>query len=132
VITHIGNVTVFVSDQDRALDFYVNKLGLEKRRDEAMGPPGAPRWVEVAPAGAKTVLVLYKPTEQMPGASSYERALSSIGTFAPFILEVDDMVATHRAFSAAGVQFEDPPAQQPWGWWATVKDPDGNVIGLHA
>jgi predicted enzyme related to lactoylglutathione lyase len=46
-------------------------------------------------------------------------------------LNVDDMNATYRELSARGVEFPDPPAQQPWGWWATVKDPDGNVIGLH-
>ena len=130
MITHVGTVSVFVSDQDQALGFYVGKLGFEKRRDEPMGP-GAPRWIEVAPRGARTAIVLYQPTEGMPGASSYERARSSIGTFTTFVLNVDDMNATYRELSARGVEFPDPPAQQPWGWWATVKDPDGNVIGLH-
>jgi predicted enzyme related to lactoylglutathione lyase len=131
MITHVGTVSIFVSDQDRARAFYVDKLGMAVQRDDPMGPPGSPRWLQVAPHGAKTALVLYKPTEGMPGASTYERAMSSIGTFAPFILEVDDMAATHRELSARGVEFVDPPSQQPWGWWATIKDPDGNSIGLH-
>lgn len=130
MITHVASVSIFVSDQDRAVDFYVNKLGFEKRADQEMGP-GAPRWIEVAPPGATTGIVLYKPTEEMPGASSFERAVSSIGTFANFVLEVGDMEATHRELSARGVEFPDPPAEQFWGWWATVKDPDGNTLGLH-
>jgi lactoylglutathione lyase len=131
MITHVGTVSIFVSDQDRARQFYVDKLGFELQRDDPMGPPGSPRWLQVAPPGAHTALVLYKPTEEMPGASTYERALSSIGTFAPFVLEVDDMITTHRQLSARGVDFADPPAEQPWGWWATIRDPDGNTIGLH-
>jgi predicted enzyme related to lactoylglutathione lyase len=132
MITHVGTVSIFVSDQDRAREFYVGKLGFELQRDDPMGPPGSPRWLQVAPPGAQTAIVLYKPSEGTPGASTYERALSNIGTFASFVLEVDDMAATHRELSARGVEFGDPPSQQPWGWWATVKDPDGNTIGLHA
>jgi len=130
VITHIASTSVYVSDQDRALDFYTKQLGFETRSDQAMGP-NAPRWIEVAPPGAQTRLVLYKPTPEMPGASTYEDALAQIGKFVNFIFEVDDMQATHAELSARGVEFADPPAQQFWGWWATIKDPDGNVIGLH-
>ncbi len=131
MITHVNTISVFVSDQDRALAFYVGKLGFEKRNDRPMGPPGAPRWIEVVPKGAQTALLLYKPTEQMPGADSYERARSSIGTFTPFILNVKDINATWKELSARGVEFPDPPKKQPYGWWATIKDPDGNTIGLH-
>ncbi len=130
MITHASTITVYVRDQDRALEFYVGKLGFEKRRDDPMGP-GGPRWIEVAPRGAQTALVLYAPTEAMPGADSYERALSSIGTFAPFVLNVDDMEKTHRELSARGVEFDDPPRKEPYGWWAAIRDADGNVIGLH-
>jgi predicted enzyme related to lactoylglutathione lyase len=41
------------------------------------------------------------------------------------------MQATYAELTARGVEFVDKPAQQPWGWWATLKDPDGNIIGLH-
>jgi lactoylglutathione lyase len=131
MITHAGSVTIFVTDQDRALEFYVGKLGFEKRTDNPMGP-GAPRWIEVAPKGAQTAFVLYKPTKEMPGASSYGLAISLIGTFAAFVLNVDDMEATHKELSRRGVQFQDEPVKQPYGWWATIKDPDGNILGLHS
>jgi predicted enzyme related to lactoylglutathione lyase len=67
----------------------------------------------------------------MPGASTYEDARAQIGKFCNFIFEVDNMEATHRALSGRGVEFVDAPSQQFWGWWATVKDPDGNTFGLH-
>jgi predicted enzyme related to lactoylglutathione lyase len=130
MITHIGSTTVYVSDQDKALNFYVQKLGFDKRRDEPMGPDG-PRWIEVAPPRGQTALVLYKPTEGMSGAISYEVALSQIGTFTTFILNVDDMQATYQLLRDKGVEFVELPTEQLWGWWATIKDPDGNIIGLH-
>jgi catechol 2,3-dioxygenase-like lactoylglutathione lyase family enzyme len=55
-ITEIGTVIVPVSDQDRALEFYLGKLGFEKRLDVPFGPGG--RWVEVAPSGAATTIAL--------------------------------------------------------------------------
>src|SRR5689334_11269149 len=58
MITHVQSVTVFVSDQDKAIDFYVNKLGFELRSDTAMGENM--RWVTVAPPGAPTEIVLAK------------------------------------------------------------------------
>lgn len=42
------------------------------------------------------------------------------------------MDATYRELTARGVEFADAPAKQDWGWWATIKDPDGNLLGLHA
>jgi len=131
MITHIGSTTVFVSDQDRAVEFYVDKLGFEKRSDQHMGPD-QPRWIEVAPPGSQTALVLYKPSKEMPGADTYEKALSFIGQFSPFIFNVDDMEKTYQELNGRGVDFQDKPQQMPWGWWATVKDPDGNTIGLHS
>ena len=131
MITHVKNTTIYVSDQDRALAFYLDKLGFEKRMDAPMGPPGAPRWIEVAPPGGQTSLVLYAPTPEMPGASSYEQAKAQIGTFAPFIFNVDSVRGTFEQLKARGVEFADEPSENPWGWWATLKDPDGNTIGMH-
>ncbi len=130
MITHIGTTSIYVRDQDRAVDFYVGKLGFEKRLDQPMGPD-APRWIEVAPPGSQTRLVLFKSTPESPGATSHEQAEALIGTMAPFIFEVDDMERTHQELSAKGVEFQDQPSQEFWGWWATIKDPDDNIIGLH-
>ncbi|MBC8171722.1 MAG: VOC family protein, partial [Anaerolineae bacterium] len=61
MIKMVGTVSVFVSDQDRAKDFYVNKLGMELHRDSPLYPGATTRWVSVAPAGAQTEIVLYLP-----------------------------------------------------------------------
>ena len=58
-IARAGTVGVYVSDQARALNFYVNKLGFEKRLDEPMKPEA--RWIEVAQTGAETRLALFTP-----------------------------------------------------------------------
>jgi lactoylglutathione lyase len=127
MISRIQSVTIYVSDQDSAKAFYTQKLGFKERMDAPMGLDS--RWVELAPGSGETSLVLAKPVEAMPG---YSLAKSMIGTWATFIFAVDDINATYQELSARGVEFQDPPSQQPWGWWATIKDPDGNVIGLHS
>ena len=73
--------------------------------------------------------MLAKPAPDMP---DYEFTKTLVGRFATFILEVEDMEGTHKALVAKGVEFLDQPVKQDWGWWATLKDPDGNTIGLHA
>jgi predicted enzyme related to lactoylglutathione lyase len=127
VITRINTVSVFVTDQDRSRDFYANQLGFEVLMD---APMGQGRWIQLAPKGAQTSLVLMKPTEDMP-ADVHAKSKSLIGGFTNFIFAVDDIQATYNDLSARGVEFADKPAQQPWGWWAAIKDPDGNIIGLH-
>lgn len=118
MITKASTVGIYVSDQDRALDFYVNKLGFERLIDEPMGS-GA-RWIEVAPAGAQTHLVLFTP----PGQED------RISTFSNVVFACDDMKRTHAELSSRGVQFSQEPSEQPWGIWAQFKDPDGNEFGI--
>jgi lactoylglutathione lyase len=121
VIQYIDVVTVHVSDQDRALDFYVNKLGLEKRADNAFGP--GLRWVEVAPPGSRTRITLAKGFADDAGAG--------IGTFTGFVFGTDDVQATYQELSARGVTFTEPPTKQDWGMvQAQFQDPDGNGFVL--
>jgi lactoylglutathione lyase len=127
MITRIQSVTIYVSDQDKAKAFYTQKLGFAERMDAPMGPES--RWVELAPGNGETSLVLMKPVAGTPG---YDLAKSMVGSWATFIFAVDDIQATYQALTARGVEFEDAPSRQDWGWWATLKDPDGNVIGLHS
>ncbi|WP_344234053.1 glyoxalase superfamily protein [Kribbella hippodromi] len=109
-INTVKTVTVFVSDQDRAREFYVGALGLEVKVDQTFGDN---RWLEVgAPTG--TTLVLHKP---FPGAS----AGGGQGT----IVATDDLDADIARLQAAGVIVEGPN-EMPWGKQATFADPDGN------
>ena len=63
-ITDVRTVGIPVSDQDRAIDFYVGTLGFEKRLDVDMG--GGRRWIEVAPAGAAVSIALVHAHEGLP------------------------------------------------------------------
>ena len=113
-ITKARVIGVYVSDQDRALDFYVNTLGFEKRRDEPMGPDA--RWIEVAPAGAETVLVPFTP----PGLED------RIGTFSGVVFECDDIRTTYEELRDRGVEFTEEPTLQSWGGiQAQFKEQDG-------
>jgi catechol 2,3-dioxygenase-like lactoylglutathione lyase family enzyme len=74
-ITQVGTVMVPVSDQDAAIQFYVEKLGFEKRNDTPFG--NGDRWVEVAPAGATTTVALVMPREGEAAGIESRVALSS-------------------------------------------------------
>lgn len=119
---YISVVTVLVKDVDRAIDFYTQKLGWEKTMDVPMGEDS--RWVTVAPAGERTSFTL---STGFPG-----RSADDAGGFSGTIIEVDDVFKTHEQLSKRGVEFEDAPAMQPWGGWATFKDSEGNIHGLHS
>ncbi len=129
MLTNIGTITVQVTDQDKALAFYTQKLGFEVRSDQPMGP--GQRWIEVAPPGAQTRILLYKATAEAPGADSYEAAQASIGKSTGMVLAVDDIVATFAQLKANGVTIMEEPQQQPWGWWGVFADQDGNTYGVH-
>jgi lactoylglutathione lyase len=120
MITHVGITTVYVSDQEKALDFYTNTLGFEVRADDAMGDM---RWIQVAPKGAATSIVLAHGF----GGWSAEK----VGQFTGIGLEANDIEATYRELSARGVTFTETPNKQPWGMQAQFVDQDGNgyVLG---
>jgi catechol 2,3-dioxygenase-like lactoylglutathione lyase family enzyme len=110
-ITGVGTVGVPVTDQDRAVEFYVGQLGFEKRRDL---PFGDGRWIEVAPPGAATTI-----------------ALVPAGVPAGIRLMTEDAGSAHAELRSRGVdtdpevlRFPDAPAM------FAVRDPDGNALIL--
>ena len=120
-ITRLYSADIYVNDLNRAVDFYVDKLGFEKRVDEPVDEEGH-RWVEVAPKGSETALIL----SHGFGSWSPEK----VGGWSRKIFAVDDMADTVEALEAEGVAFEDEPEEFPYGVYAQVRDPDGNVFGL--
>lgn len=105
-----------VTDQDRAKDFYVGVLGLDLMRDNPMGPDQ--RWVEVAPKGAATGIALVTWFPTMPAGSSKG-----------LVLQTSDIDGDIESLRTAGVAV-DGPQEAPWGRFATFDDPDGNGIVL--
>ena len=102
---------IAINDQDRAVDFYVGKLGFEKRRDAPFGP--GRRWVEVAPPGAATTI-----------------ALVPAGTPAGIRLATGDADADHADLRARGVDADEEVLRMGPGVppMFTVRDPDGNTL----
>jgi catechol 2,3-dioxygenase-like lactoylglutathione lyase family enzyme len=119
MFSHIHNVTIVTSDQDAALDFYVNTLGFEKVMDVQMGPQM--RWLTVTPPGATTQLAL--------GHTSWfeESTSPQMGGRTGISLATSDMDAMYQTLKGRGVKFEGEPEVMPWGdKGVTFSDPDGN------
>jgi catechol 2,3-dioxygenase-like lactoylglutathione lyase family enzyme len=115
-ISHLGTVIVPVSDQDRAIEFYTEKLGFEKRADTPFG--GGNRWVEVAPAGATTTIALMPPREGDP-----------VGVETRVAFNTDDADADHASLRAQGVDVDDEVMRMgdPVPPMFFFRDQDGNT-----
>jgi catechol 2,3-dioxygenase-like lactoylglutathione lyase family enzyme len=116
-IQNVTVVSVPVSDQERAKEFYVDTLGLALVRDDDTVP--GIRWIQVAPRGGGTALTLVNWFEQMPAGSVQGLVLTS-----------DDLQGDYQKLSANGVAFDGPPEQRPWATEAVFHDPDGNMLVL--
>lgn len=117
-IKQIGTVVVPVADQERALHFYIGKLGLEKSTDVPMGDQY--RWLEVSPGGAATTIAIVPPPPGKPGPG-VETGIS---------LQTADIDAYHALLKERGVdvdpevtRYGDPVPPMFW-----LRDPDGNTL----
>ena len=123
MIEDIPLVGVFVNDQEAALDFYTDKLGLELIQDEPYGE-GA-RWITVSPKGARTRIVLKKAEKE------YEKVLVGRSDGAPILtLGTDDIHAAYERLRERGVRFLGEPYRYPWGIGALLLDQDGSPLLL--
>ena len=111
--------SVLVSDQERALDFYTNVLGLEKRTENPT--PDGPRFLTVGVKGDEFQLVLWPGT---PG-----QAALAMGSPPPSVtIETDDCHKTVEELKSRGVEFLSDVVEFPWGYVAQFQDPDGNRL----
>jgi uncharacterized glyoxalase superfamily protein PhnB len=120
-LKQITMVTIPVTDQDKAMDFYVNGLGFTVKFDFVMdertaGEAGAgARWLMLAPpgGGADITLVTWFRDSTPPGSAKLSMAC-------------DDIDQTHADLIARGITPNNEPQDAPWGRWFGVDDPDGN------
>ena len=115
---YFSSVAVVVSDRKKATDWYTKTLGLDVI-DEM------DHWVTVGRKGRPGVLHLCQSTEYDPSAK-LEPGNSGIA----FRLPGKDFAAACETLHANGVEFSHPAEKADWGWWAMVKDPDGNEHAL--
>jgi|SRR5437660_5219322 len=118
VIEYARTVAVYVADQERALRFFTEQLGFELKADRPMGPDT--RWIEVAPPGAQSHLVIYPRALMKDWA---ERKAS-------IVFKCADTKAAAAELEARNVRIVMPPTDMPWGTFASFEDPDGNQFLL--
>lgn len=120
MIQKLNYATLFVRDQEKALDFYVNALGFQKRSDNTAY--GA-RFLLVGLEGQEVGIVLWKGTPTRPPDAPMG------GSGGAWTFETDDLQKTFEQLKAQGVKLEQPePAETPFGRYAIVTDPDGNRL----
>ena len=120
MFTKIGTVTVGVSDQDKALDVYVHKLGFEKVNDQPMSE--TERWLALALPGTQTPIIL-----GLRGQSA-----SDTTGMTGFVLSTDNSEETCATLTARGVRLTQELTTPPWGKWAQFSDLDDNAFGIWA
>ena len=118
MIKQLATVGVYVEDQPAAEKFWTEKLGFEVKNKKEMG--NGLYWLEVAPPGAQTALVLF-PKKLMP---NYAELKPSI------VFNTTDIETTCATLKERGVAFKDELANLGWGKFASFLDPDGNEFGL--
>jgi len=114
MIKQIKFVSIPVADQNRALDFYTEKLGFTIITDQPFDKKQ--RWIELRVPKAETRVVLFTP----------EGDEKRIGSFMNMSYACDDIDKTYAELKKRGVEFEGPPEKQPWGTYAMFKDSEGN------
>ncbi|HYM40805.1 MAG TPA: VOC family protein [Thermoplasmata archaeon] len=119
-------MTIVVKDQDKALDFYTEKMGFEKKADYIQ--PGHPRYLTVSPKGQDIEMVLW-PAGAEADRMPVSHTQPGIGTRT--VLQVEDCGKTFDQLKKRGVRFKSPePMEEAWGYAADLTDPDGNPFTI--
>ena len=112
--------TLVVPDYDRAIDFYVRRLGFALIEDTALGD--GKRWVVVRPGAAGSGLLLALAADAAQSAAIGKQT----GGRVAFFLETDDIAADHARFSANGVRFLEAIRHESYGDVVVFEDVFGN------
>lgn len=132
-MVRIGSAQLWVHDQDEALAFYTQKLGMEVHADVTVPEMGNFRWLAVGPPGQDVSIVLMAiPGEPVMDDATQEdvRALVAKGFAGAVFLMSDDVRADYEALKARGLEFVEPPQEQPYGIDCSFRDPSGNNFRL--
>jgi catechol 2,3-dioxygenase-like lactoylglutathione lyase family enzyme len=134
MLKKLTNVTVWVHDQDEALAFYTEKLGLELRDDVTLPELGGFRWLTVGFPGQDDVAIALM---AVPGPPVFEaetaeqlKALVSKGVAGGLFFSADDVRASYEELRSRGVEFSQEPTEQPYGIDAGFRDPSGNQMRM--
>lgn len=123
MLTKLAVVTILVRDQDEALQFYTEKLGLEKMDDMNFGEGN--RWLTVTAAGQKELQIFLQKADSF-GVDLMDR----VGRAPAWAFNTDNCRETYETLKARGVKFVSEPKEQPWGIEATFEDLYGNKFSI--
>lgn len=132
MIKKLSHATIYVTNQDEAYKFYVEKLGFEVRTDATM--EGGFRWLTVGPKDQPEIeLVLMEPKGGMmldEESAKQLRALVEKGAMGTGVFDTDDCQSTYEELKSRGVEFLSPPTDRFYGIEALFKDNSGNWFSL--
>jgi catechol 2,3-dioxygenase-like lactoylglutathione lyase family enzyme len=130
----LADIQLWVHDQNEALAFYTQKLGMEVRADVTFAEMGDFRWLAVGPIGEPDVAIVLMsfpgPPVMDPRAAERVQALMSSGFAGTIVLATDDCHAAYEELKARGVEFIEPPQESHHGVDSSFRDPSGNHIRL--
>ena len=131
MITQMSHATIYVENQDSALEFYTKKLGFEVRTDAQLE---GFRWLTVGPKDQKDleiVLMELTPSPMMDEATvATMKTLLAKGALGSGVFKTNDCHATYKELKERGVEFIGEPAERPYGVEAIMKDDSGNWFSL--
>jgi catechol 2,3-dioxygenase-like lactoylglutathione lyase family enzyme len=130
MITKLNVASIFVLDKDEALDFYVNKLGLEKGHDVRQG---SYRWLTVRVPGNGTEISLEQPGSPLhdDATAAQLRELITKGAMSSLVFNTDDVRDLYETLQARGVtDFTQEPIEHAYGTDMGLRDPFGNAIRI--
>ena len=130
----IATAQLWVHDQDEALDFWTNKVGMEVRADVTIHEMGDFRWLTVGPAGQDDVAIVLMAIPGPPvlddQTAEEVRTLMSKGFAGTVFLTTEDCQKSYEELSGRGVEFTEKPEERPYGIDAGFRDPSGNSVRL--
>jgi predicted enzyme related to lactoylglutathione lyase len=133
MLKQLTHVQVWVNDQDEALAFYTEKLGMELREDVTLPEMGNFRWLSVGIPGQDVAITLMN----IPGPPVFDEAtrdtiqsLLAKGASGGLFFATDDAQATYEELKSRGVEFTQEPTEQPYGIDAGFRDSSGNHFRL--
>jgi catechol 2,3-dioxygenase-like lactoylglutathione lyase family enzyme len=130
----IATTQLWVHDQDEALAFYTEKLGMEVRVDVTVPELGNFRWLTVGPQDqpdtAIVLMAIPGPPVMDDETADKVRELMGKGFAGTVFLTTDDLSATHKELTDRGLEFNEEPHEQPYGLDSSFRDPSGNTLRL--
>jgi predicted enzyme related to lactoylglutathione lyase len=130
----LAHAHLWVHDQDEALAFYTEKIGMEVRADVTLPEMGNFRWLTVGPPGQEdvslTLMAIPGPPVMDDATAEQVRDLMSKGFAGTIFLSTDDCQASYEELKGRGVEFTEAPEERPYGIDSGFRDPSGNSLRL--